>query len=71
MFPKASLALLLCLLLRIYATDNKGEVLEVGDKLLIYIQHAGGDLSPWTTAVQSAGGQRGLLSRGCCYADTS
>lgn len=46
MFPKASLALLLCLPLRIYATDNKGEVLEVGDKLLIYIQHARGGPLP-------------------------
>lgn len=34
------------LLLGIYAGDNKGEVLEVGDKLLIYIQHAEGNLSP-------------------------
>lgn len=42
------------LLLGIYAGDNNGEVLEVGDKLLIYIQHAEGDLSPRETAVQSA-----------------
>lgn len=46
MFPEASLAVLLYLLLGIYSTDNKGEVLEVGDKLLIYIQHAGGDSPP-------------------------
>lgn len=37
----------MCLLLGIYSPDNKGEVLEVGDKLLIYIQHAVGNLSPW------------------------
>lgn len=42
MFPEASLAVLLYLPLGIYYTDNKGEVLEVGDKLLIYIQHAWG-----------------------------
>lgn len=41
------------ILLGIYSTDNKGEVLEVADKLLTYIEHAGGD-SPRTTAVQSA-----------------
>ena len=34
------------LLLGIYARDNKGEVLEVGDKLLIYIQHAEGEPLP-------------------------
>lgn len=34
------------LLWGIYARDNRGEALEVGDKLLIYIQHAEGDLSP-------------------------
>lgn len=71
MFPKASLAVLLYLLLGIYSRDNKGEVLEVGDKLLIYIQRAGGDLSPRTTAVQSAWGQRGLRSHRCCYVDPS
>lgn len=43
MFPEASLAVPLYLLLGIYSRDNKGEVLEVGGKLLIYIQHAGGD----------------------------
>lgn len=43
MFPEASLAVPLYLLLGIYSRDNKGEVLEVGDKLLIYIQCAGGD----------------------------
>lgn len=63
------------LLLGIYARDNKGEVLEVGDKLLIYIQHSEGNLSPWETAVQSAWGQwgGGLQSRCwcCCCVDTS
>lgn len=34
------------LLLGIYFRDNTGGVLEVGDKLLIYIQHAEGNLSP-------------------------
>lgn len=34
------------LLLRIYFRDNTGGVLEVGDKLLIYIQDAEGNLSP-------------------------
>lgn len=43
MFPEESLAVPLYFLLGIYSRDNKGEVLEVGDKLLIYIQHAGRD----------------------------
>lgn len=41
MIPEAGLAVLLYLQLGIYSRDNKGEVLEVGDKLLIYMQHAG------------------------------
>ena len=53
-YKEESGSLLVYLLLGIYARDNKGEVLEVGDKLLIYIQHAEGNLSPWETAVQSA-----------------
>lgn len=41
-------------LLGIYYRDNKAEVLEVGDKLLKYIQHAEeGALSPPGPAVQS------------------
>lgn len=46
MIPEAGLAVLLYLLLGIYPRDNKGEFLEVGDKLLIYMQHAGGDSPP-------------------------
>lgn len=50
----------MCLLLGIYSPDNKGEVLEDGDKLLIYIQHAVKEPLPiGETAVQSARGQRG------------
>lgn len=73
----------MCLLLGIYSPDNKGEVLEVGDKLLIYIQHAvGGPLPMGETAAQPARGQRGGgpqsrhrrlhgCCRRCCCVDTS
>lgn len=55
----------LYLLLGIYSRDNKGEVLEVGDKLLIYI-HAGGDSPPGAQLCRQP-----EVSEASCYMDTS
>lgn len=60
-------------LLGIYYRDNKAEVLEVGDKLLKYIQHAEeGALSPPGPAVQSVSlravrlYRESMVEGGCC-----